>query len=173
MQLYLLFLYNPQGPRKIPCHYSGGSSSFRRFGLPSAQGQLAADEAWLVAYGWVDANHTIARIPIAAAAEIVMGKASGHPVAVVRGLDQLVTVEDGPGARDLVRTRDEDLFPLGTFDVVLPFQTVLRAEQLAAQVGQRAAPGPGDDLPTSAVEGPDAPVDETTLIPRRLQLASR
>ncbi len=61
---------------------------------------------------------------IAAAAELVMGKASGHPVAVVRGLDQLVTVEDGPGARDLVRTRDEDLFPLGTFDVVPARRTV-------------------------------------------------
>jgi coenzyme F420-0:L-glutamate ligase/coenzyme F420-1:gamma-L-glutamate ligase len=44
---------------------------------------------------------------IAAAADLVMGKASGVPVAVVRGLD----LPEGDGrAADLVRPADEDLF---------------------------------------------------------------
>ena len=61
---------------------------------------------------------------IAAAAELVMGKASGTPVAVVRGLGHLVQESDGPGARAIVRPRDEDLFPLGSLDVVRARRTV-------------------------------------------------
>jgi coenzyme F420-0:L-glutamate ligase/coenzyme F420-1:gamma-L-glutamate ligase len=45
---------------------------------------------------------------IAAAAELVMGKASGIPVAVVRGLDP-AWFTDG-SSRDLVRPPDQDLF---------------------------------------------------------------
>jgi coenzyme F420-0:L-glutamate ligase/coenzyme F420-1:gamma-L-glutamate ligase len=51
---------------------------------------------------------------IAAAAELVKGKTAGRPVAVVRGLGHLVTDEDGPGARTLVRTGPDDMFALGT-----------------------------------------------------------
>lgn len=51
---------------------------------------------------------------IAAAADLVQGKASGRPVAVVRGLADHVVDADGPGAAALVRPPDEDLFPLGT-----------------------------------------------------------
>jgi coenzyme F420-0:L-glutamate ligase / coenzyme F420-1:gamma-L-glutamate ligase len=51
---------------------------------------------------------------IAAAAELVKGKASGRPVAVVRGLGHLVTDADGPGARALVRLGPEDMFAEGT-----------------------------------------------------------
>ena len=44
---------------------------------------------------------------IASAADLVMGKASGVPVAIVRGLDW----SSGNGrATDLVRAPDEDLF---------------------------------------------------------------
>jgi coenzyme F420-0:L-glutamate ligase / coenzyme F420-1:gamma-L-glutamate ligase len=46
----------------------------------------------------------------AAAADLVRDKASGVPVAVIRGLDRHVTVEDGPGAAALRRPREEDLF---------------------------------------------------------------
>ena len=46
----------------------------------------------------------------AAAADLVRDKASGVPVAVVRGLDRYVTAEDGPGAAALRRPPDEDLF---------------------------------------------------------------
>ena len=51
---------------------------------------------------------------VASAAELVKGKASGRPVAVVRGVDHLVTDEDGPGARPLVRAPEKDMFRLGT-----------------------------------------------------------
>jgi coenzyme F420-0:L-glutamate ligase / coenzyme F420-1:gamma-L-glutamate ligase len=51
---------------------------------------------------------------IAAAAELVKGKVAGRPVAVVRGLGHLVTADDGPGARSLVRTGPDDMFRLGT-----------------------------------------------------------
>ena len=46
----------------------------------------------------------------AAAADLVRGKDSAVPVAVVRGLDRFVTSEDGPGAAALRRPRSEDLF---------------------------------------------------------------
>ncbi len=61
---------------------------------------------------------------IAAAAELVMGKAARTPVAVVRGLGHLVQSSDGPGAAAIVRPRDEDLFPLGSTDVVRSRRTV-------------------------------------------------
>ncbi|WP_413450687.1 coenzyme F420-0:L-glutamate ligase [Georgenia phoenicis] len=51
---------------------------------------------------------------IAAAAELVKGKADGRPVAVVRGLAHLVTVEDGDGARVLARSASDDLFREGS-----------------------------------------------------------
>lgn len=51
---------------------------------------------------------------IAAAADLVKGKVDGVPVAVVRGLDRHVTVDDGPGAAAGLRPLEEDLFPLGT-----------------------------------------------------------
>jgi coenzyme F420-0:L-glutamate ligase/coenzyme F420-1:gamma-L-glutamate ligase len=63
---------------------------------------------------------------IAAATELITGKTSGLPVAVVRGLASYVMDEDGPGAHALVRPFDEDLFTLGT------------AEALAE--GRRSAP---------------------------------
>ena len=46
----------------------------------------------------------------AAAADLVRDKASGVPAAIVRGLEQQVTEDDGPGAAALRRPREEDLF---------------------------------------------------------------
>ncbi len=54
---------------------------------------------------------------IAAAADLVKGKTSGVPVALVRGLDTLVTVggmDRDPGARALLRPAAEDLFRQGS-----------------------------------------------------------
>ncbi|MGV8851699.1 MAG: coenzyme F420-0:L-glutamate ligase [Rhodoglobus sp.] len=51
---------------------------------------------------------------LAAATDLVKGKAGGFPVAVVRGLGQHVADVDSPGARSLVRTGPEDMFRLGT-----------------------------------------------------------
>ncbi|WP_017570943.1 coenzyme F420-0:L-glutamate ligase [Nocardiopsis halotolerans] len=61
---------------------------------------------------------------IAGAGELVKGKTSGVPVAVVSGLDGLVTGEDGPGAAALVRPADADLFRYGSRDVVPARRTV-------------------------------------------------
>jgi coenzyme F420-0:L-glutamate ligase/coenzyme F420-1:gamma-L-glutamate ligase len=51
---------------------------------------------------------------LASAAELVKGKASGVPVAIVRGLGDLVGPLDLPGARSLVRPADQDLFRIGS-----------------------------------------------------------
>jgi coenzyme F420-0:L-glutamate ligase/coenzyme F420-1:gamma-L-glutamate ligase len=51
---------------------------------------------------------------IAAAADLVKGKATGLPLAVVRGMAHAVTEEDGPGARVLVRVGPDDMFAEGT-----------------------------------------------------------
>jgi coenzyme F420-0:L-glutamate ligase/coenzyme F420-1:gamma-L-glutamate ligase len=61
-------------------------------------------------------NVTMAAVAdeIASAVELVTGKVSGRPVAVVRGLGHLVTAEDGPGARSMHRPSHEDLFRLGS-----------------------------------------------------------
>jgi coenzyme F420-0:L-glutamate ligase / coenzyme F420-1:gamma-L-glutamate ligase len=61
---------------------------------------------------------------IAAAADLVKGKALQVPVAVVRGLASLVTEADGPGARVLVRPADEDMFRFGSADVPLARRTI-------------------------------------------------
>jgi coenzyme F420-0:L-glutamate ligase/coenzyme F420-1:gamma-L-glutamate ligase len=61
---------------------------------------------------------------IAAAGELVKGKALGIPVAIVRGLSALVTDSDGPGARALVRPAAEDMFRLGAADVLPARRTV-------------------------------------------------
>jgi coenzyme F420-0:L-glutamate ligase/coenzyme F420-1:gamma-L-glutamate ligase len=46
----------------------------------------------------------------AAAADLVRTKDGGLPAVVLRGLERHVTRDDGPGARELLRSRDEDLF---------------------------------------------------------------
>jgi coenzyme F420-0:L-glutamate ligase/coenzyme F420-1:gamma-L-glutamate ligase len=51
---------------------------------------------------------------IAAAADLVKGKAGGLPVAVVRGLGHIVGDLELEGARALVRPAAEDMFRLGT-----------------------------------------------------------
>ncbi|OEJ32246.1 coenzyme F420-0:L-glutamate ligase [Streptomyces subrutilus] len=53
---------------------------------------------------------------LAAAGDLVKGKAAGLPVAVVRGLGHVLG--EGSSARDLVRTAAEDMFRLGTSEAV-------------------------------------------------------
>ncbi|HZE33193.1 MAG TPA: coenzyme F420-0:L-glutamate ligase [Actinoallomurus sp.] len=77
------------------------------------------------AYGnLLEATMTSVADEVASAAELVKGKLSGVPVAVVRGLGHLVTGEDGPGARALVRSADEDMFRYGSADVLLARRTI-------------------------------------------------
>lgn len=61
---------------------------------------------------------------IAAAGDLVKGKALQMPVALVRGLSGLVTDDDGPGAAALVRDPAEDMFRLGAADVLAARRTV-------------------------------------------------
>jgi len=92
--------------------------------------------------GGVDANGkplnvtiTVLADEIAGAADLVKGKASGIPVAVVRGLGKLVTALDAPGARTLVRSVDEDMFRFGSAEA---YQLGYDAAQ--AELREQAAP---------------------------------
>ena len=77
------------------------------------------------AYGnRLEATITAVADEIAAAAELVKGKLDGVPVAVVRGLSGLVTRDDGPGARVLVRPPDEDMFRYGPSEVLGARRTI-------------------------------------------------
>ncbi len=67
---------------------------------------------------------------LAGAGDLVKGKTSGIPVAVVRGLGP-VPDDDGPGAAALVRSSTEDMFALGTAEA----RAEGRREALAAQLG--------------------------------------
>lgn len=72
---------------------------------------------------------------IASASELVKGKADGVPVAVLRGLGDVVLPigEQGPGARALVRDAELDMFSLGT-----------REAARAAVLDRQAPTGPRD-----------------------------
>ena len=61
---------------------------------------------------------------IAAAADLVKQKTTGVPVAIVRGLPDLVTDSAGPGAAALIRPAEEDMFRLGAADVLTARRTV-------------------------------------------------
>ncbi len=51
---------------------------------------------------------------LAGAADLVKGKTSGIPVAVIRGMARLVTGLEAAGARSLVRAVDDDMFRFGS-----------------------------------------------------------
>ncbi|MFJ9520591.1 coenzyme F420-0:L-glutamate ligase [Kitasatospora sp. NPDC101801] len=63
---------------------------------------------------------------LAAAGDLVKGKASGVPVAVVRGLGDLVTEADGEGVRPLIRPAADDMFRLGTSEALRQAVTLRR-----------------------------------------------
>ncbi|MFD7320918.1 coenzyme F420-0:L-glutamate ligase [Streptomyces sp. NPDC059875] len=63
---------------------------------------------------------------LAAAGDLVKGKASGRPVAVVRGLPHVVDGSAEEGARALVRAAADDMFRLGTSEAVREAVTLRR-----------------------------------------------
>lgn len=89
--------------------------------------------------GTVDANGVPLQVTvpavgdeIAAAADLVKGKATGNPVAVVRGLAHLLA-SSAAGARSLTRTGPTDMFRLGTDEAVAQGWAEGYAEGLAAR----------------------------------------
>ncbi len=61
---------------------------------------------------------------IAGASDLVKGKLGKIPAAIVRGLAHLVTAHDGPGAAALIRPSSEDMFRLGSRDVLFARRTI-------------------------------------------------
>ncbi|MBJ3783192.1 coenzyme F420-0:L-glutamate ligase [Devosia sediminis] len=84
---------------------------------------------------------------IAGAADLVKGKTSGIPVAVVRGLDRFVLGLDAPGARTLSRTGDDDMFRFGSAEAYrLGYEAALaelNSSPLPGGRGRSAGPGEG------------------------------
>jgi coenzyme F420-0:L-glutamate ligase / coenzyme F420-1:gamma-L-glutamate ligase len=73
---------------------------------------------------------------VAAAADLVKGKAAGVPVALVRGVGEFVTGSVGEqGGRSLVRTGPEDWFATGAAEAVRAALGVAPGSDLAEQVG--------------------------------------
>ncbi|MFF5403966.1 coenzyme F420-0:L-glutamate ligase [Streptomyces misionensis] len=63
---------------------------------------------------------------LAAAGDLVKGKAEGRPVAVLRGLPHVVQPDGDTGARALVRNAADDMFRLGTSEAVREAMTQRR-----------------------------------------------
>ena len=87
---------------------------------------------------------------IASASDLIKGKASGLPVAIVRGLGHLVGGLDEPGARSIVRPAAEDMFRLGTDEA---WDAGYRAGLEARDAGQSgrstSSGGQADSAPSS------------------------
>ena len=81
---------------------------------------------------------------LAAAADLVKGKADGTPAAVVRGLPPAWFDADSPGARSVVRTGVGDWFALGHAEAVRAALGVPPGTSAAAEVG---LPPAGADEP--------------------------
>ncbi len=75
---------------------------------------------------------------IAAAADLVKGKISRTPVAIVRGLAHLVDPSTAGGARRLVRTGPSDFFAMGHIEAARAALGVAPGSPLAETVGIRA-----------------------------------
>jgi len=97
---------------------------------------------------------------IAGAADLVKGKTSGIPVAVVRGLARYVTGLDAPGARSLTRTGDDDMFRFGSAEAYrLGYEAAL-AESCSSPLpgGRGRSKGPGKGALQQVSQGKKGPL---------------
>lgn len=83
---------------------------------------------------------------LAAAADLVKGKASGVPVAVIRGLGRFVGDLDEPGASSIIRPAEDDLFRLGADEA---YEQGYRDGRAAQADGSATPPASSPAAPTA------------------------